>query len=63
MEQTYETAMQQLETMAAQMERGDMPIDKMAEQLKKAQELIAFCKEKLLAADEEIQKIIESMRG
>ncbi|MCF0195051.1 MAG: exodeoxyribonuclease VII small subunit [Bacteroidaceae bacterium] len=60
--QTYEAAMQRLEHIAATMERGEMPIDQMAEQLKQAQALIAFCKNKLLAADEEIQKIIADMK-
>ena len=59
---TYEAAMQQLEHIAATMERGEMPIYQMAEQLKLAQTLISFCKEKLLAADGEIQKIIENMK-
>ena len=59
---TYEAAMKRLQEIAADMESGRMPIDKMAEQLKKAQELIAFCKQQLIAADEEIQKINASMK-
>lgn len=61
-EMTYETAMKQLEQIVASMESGQMPIDKMAENLKQSQELITFCKQKLVSTDEEIQKIIELMK-
>ncbi len=39
------------------MENAELDIDQMSEQLKRAQELIKFCKDKLTKTDEEIQKI------
>lgn len=57
---TYETAMARLEELVRQVENNEQGIDKLAEQLKEAQRLIAFCKEKLYATDEEIQKILQN---
>lgn len=56
---TYEEAMSQLEELVRQVENNEQGIDKLADQLKKAQQLIAFCKDKLYATDEEIQKILK----
>lgn len=57
---TYEEAMSQLEELVRQVENNEQGIDKLADQLKKAQQLIAFCKDKLYATDEEIQKILKN---
>lgn len=57
---TYEEAMSQLEELVRQVENNEQGIDKLADQLKKAQQLIAFCKDKLYATDEEIQKILRN---
>lgn len=51
--------MQQLEDIAERMERGELDIDSLCEQLKTAQRLIKMCKEKLTKTDEEIRKILE----
>lgn len=56
----YETAMRQLEGIAAKMENGELDIDSLCEQLKTAQKLIAQCKDKLTQTDEEINKILKS---
>ena len=58
---TYETAMARLEELVRQVENNEQGIDKLAAQLKEAQQLIAFCKERLHAADEEIQKILQNV--
>lgn len=55
----YEEAMQQLEDIAERMERGELDIDSLCEQLKTAQRLIKMCKEKLTKTDEEIRKILD----
>ena len=57
---TYEEAMEKLETLARQMEQGQLPIDALAEKLKEAQSLIDYCKKRLLEADEAVKKILES---
>ncbi len=48
----------QLETIVNKMETGEYGIDELTEQLKTAQKLIKFCKEKLTKTDEEIKKVL-----
>ncbi len=55
---TYEAAMERLETLAREMEAGNVPIDQLATKLKEAQQLLAFCKEKLTKADAEVQQLL-----
>lgn len=54
----YEEALTQLETIVQRMESGEYDIDELTEQLKQAQKLIKFCKDKLTKTDEEIKKIL-----
>lgn len=53
----YEEALAQLETIVRKMESNELDIDEITVQLKTAQRLIAFCKDKLTKTEEEIQKI------
>lgn len=54
----YEEAVRELEAIVQKMESGELDVDSMAEQLKKAQTLIKLCKEKLKRTDEEIQSLL-----
>ena len=56
---TYKKAVQQLEQIVDKLENGELDIGTMTEQLKEAQHLIKFCKDKLTKADEDINKILE----
>lgn len=56
----YKEALSKLEAIVDKMERGDMDIDTMASELKKAQGLIKVCKDKLTHTDEEIKKLLET---
>ena len=58
-EMKYETAMRQLETIAEEMENGELDIDSLCEQLKTAQKLIKMCKDKLTSTEENIKKVLE----
>ena len=53
----YEEAFAQLQEIVRKMENDEYSIDELAVQLKTAQRLIKFCKDKLTKAEEEIQKI------
>ena len=53
----YEEALAQLETIVRKMEQNEYNIDELAAQLKTAQRLIKFCKDKLTKTEEELQKI------
>ena len=57
--ESYSEAMKRLETIVSQIESGELDIDELGNQLKEAQKLIKFCRDKLYKADEEIKK----MRG
>ena len=53
----YEEAMAQIEAIVHKMENNELDIDELAAQLKTAQRLIKFCKDKLTKTEQEIQKI------
>lgn len=55
----YEEAVRQLEKIVDKMESGELDIDSMAAQLKKTQELVKLCKDKLKRTDADIQKLLE----
>ena len=57
-EQKYEAAFAELQTIVRKMENDELDIDEMSEQLKRAQELIKCCKDKLTKTDEEIKRIL-----
>ncbi len=54
----YEAALKQLEDIVSKMETGEMNIDALSKEIKKAQELIKYCKEKLTKTEEEINAVI-----
>ena len=56
-EQKYEAAFAQLQDIVRKMENDEYSIDEIAVQLKEAQRLIKFCKDKLTKTEQEIQKI------
>ena len=53
----YEEAFAQLQDIVRKMESDEYSIDEIAVQLKTAQQLIKFCKDKLTKTEQEIQKI------
>ncbi len=57
---TYEKAMARLEELVRRMESNETGIDRLAEELKEARSLMAFCREKLFATEEEIKKALET---
>ena len=59
-EQNYEQSVAELEAIVKKMESGELDIDMMGTELKKAQQLIKLCKDKLTKTEEEIQKILET---
>ena len=61
-EQKYEEAFAELQDIVRKMENDEYSIDEIAVQLKTAQRLIKFCKDKLTKTEAEIQKI-QAERG
>ena len=54
----YEAAIKELETIVRQLENDQLDIDTIGEQLKRAQALIKFCRDKLTKTDEKIKSIL-----
>lgn len=54
----YEDAIHELEDIVESMENNELDIDSMTTKLKRAQELIKLCKDKLTKTDAEIKKIL-----
>lgn len=61
--ETYSEAMKRLENIVALIESNELDIDELGNQLKEAQKLIKYCREKLYKADVEIKKMLESDEG
>ena len=57
---TYEEAVRQLDEIVAIIESGELGIDQLTARLKRAQELIAFCRDTLYKTDTEVQKLLET---
>lgn len=60
---TYESAYQELKQITAEIESETISVDQLAEKVKRAAELIAYCQEKLRATEAEVGRIIEQMEG
>lgn len=56
---TYEQAMKRLEEIVDRIDHNESDLDSLTEQLKEAQTLIKFCRDKLYKTDEEIKKMLE----
>ena len=62
-EQKYEEAFAELQDIVRKMENDEYSIDEIAVQLKTAQRLIKFCKDKLTKTEAEISKIQADLLG
>jgi len=60
-ELTYESAYNELMQIAKEIEDEAVSVDVLAEKVKRASELIAFCQRKLKTAEEDVNKIIGEM--
>lgn len=58
---SYAQAKEELEKIVSAMESGQLDVDALTEKVKRASELIAFCKEKLTKTDTQLQKILEEI--
>lgn len=61
-EQTYEQAFKELDAIVRNMENNELDIDRLAEQLKRAQELIKLCHDKLVKADNDVKQILHTVQ-
>jgi exodeoxyribonuclease VII small subunit len=62
-ELTYSKAYAELESIVSQIENEEIEIDKLTEKVKRASELLAFCKEKLKKSEKEVSNIMKEIEG
>lgn len=56
---TYEEAITRLENLTAQMEKGEITIDQMADKLRQAQNWMKLCREQLYEAKKKCQSLLD----
>lgn len=60
-EQTYVEAIAEIEAIIKKIEDADLNVDELGSDVQRATELINFCKSKLYATEESINKILEKL--
>lgn len=58
-EKTFEESVRNLETIVAELESGELDLDKSIQKYTEAMKLIDFCEKKLNAATETINKLVD----
>jgi len=58
---TYTDAFQELQTIVHDIETGEVSVDVLAEKIKRASQLIATCKAKLTASEEEVDRLLSQL--
>ncbi len=53
----YTQALQELESIATRLEEGEMDIDSLTAEIKRANQLIKMCQDRLAKTDEELKNI------
>ena len=59
MKLTYEEALQELQQIVAQLQEDTVSVDELSEKVKRAAELIAYCREKLRTTEENLEGLFE----
>lgn len=60
--QSYSQAIKRLEEIVRLIDGNELEIDELAEKIKEANVLIAYCGDKLTKADQEIEKLLSEKR-
>lgn len=59
--ENYSLAFEELQCIVSEMERGDVGIDELAVNVKRAAELIQYCKNKLKATELDVAEILKQL--
>lgn len=60
---TYEAALQELEQLVVRLESGQMPLDQLLSGYQRGAALLAFCKDRLQAVEDQIQLLDGGQAG
>jgi len=58
----YSEAIEELETIVAEIESDDISVDDLSEKVKRASELIRICKDVLYKTESEVNKVLKDMQ-
>jgi exodeoxyribonuclease VII small subunit len=58
---TYQEAFEELQQLVRKMENAEIPVDELAEMIKRATLLINICKKKLTDTEEEVKTLLEQL--
>lgn len=58
---TYQDAFEELQQLVRKMENAEIPVDELAEMIKRATLLINICKKKLTDTEEEVKTLLEKL--
>ena len=57
----YEESFEELQQIVADLEDGEISVDELSSKIKRASELIQFCKKKLTSTEEDVAKILKEL--
>ncbi|HEY6956056.1 MAG TPA: exodeoxyribonuclease VII small subunit [Flavisolibacter sp.] len=57
----YSCAFNELQAIVSEIESGEISVDELSEKVKKAAELIKFCKTKLTSTEEDVNNILKEL--
>lgn len=60
---TYIDAFSELQQIVADIETGEVNVDDLAAKIKRASELISICKAKLVASEEEVDRLLSQLQA
>ncbi len=58
-QQTYRAALDELRAINERLSRDDVDVDSLLDDVKRAAELIAFCRERLTSVGERLEEVLE----
>jgi exodeoxyribonuclease VII small subunit len=58
---TYEAAYEELQEIVNEIESGSIGVDELSEKVKRAGELIRFCKDKLFKTEQEVNGVLKEL--
>ena len=59
----YEEAFNELQQIVEDIENGEISVDTLSEKVKRAAQLIKFCKNKLITTEEDVNKILKELEN
>lgn len=58
-QRSYQEALEELRAIHARLTREDVDVDRLIEDVKRAADLLAFCRERLTAVGERLEEVLE----